>query len=349
MNVGIIYQRALFNRRVQKLGESIDDFITDLHKLAKDYNYGNSCEEMIRDRLVVGVRDIRLLEKMQLHDNLDYKKAIETARNYETVLPQNRELHQSATSDVGAVNRVQVKGKRKLQNKASDKSWKCYFCGGSKQHERKSCPARESTCNKCNQAGHWAKTCKKAQKAGNSKDLVVSAKVNAVANNSKNYFIGTVNQDCESALWEEIIGVGDVPVKFRLDSGADVTIIKSVIWDRNLRQGYELVPAEKRLIGLSGQLLETEGRVKVQLKFRQTRISRYVYVVRDVDQCLLGRQECVSLKLIARCSQVTVDPFKEFQSLFSGLGRLTIPYEIKIKSDIEPYCLNQPRRVPLLN
>ncbi|EZA47539.1 hypothetical protein X777_16208 [Ooceraea biroi] len=38
----IIYQRALFNRRAQKDGESMDDFITDLHKLAKYCNYGSS-------------------------------------------------------------------------------------------------------------------------------------------------------------------------------------------------------------------------------------------------------------------------------------------------------------------
>lgn len=101
--------------------------------------------------------------------------------------------------------------------------------------------------------------------------------------------------------------------EFRLDSAADVTIIGSPIWNRKLRhRGYKLVPTEKKLIEPSGQLLKTDGMFKSQLKFRQTRINCYVYVVRVADQCLLGRQECVSLKLIARCSRVTVDPFKEF-------------------------------------
>lgn len=36
---------------------------------------------------------MRLSEKMQLQDNLNYKKALEMARSYETVLRQNRELH----------------------------------------------------------------------------------------------------------------------------------------------------------------------------------------------------------------------------------------------------------------
>jgi hypothetical protein len=135
--------------------------------------------------------------------------------------------------------------------------WKCYFCGGNKQHKRDSCPARESTCNKCSQIGHWSKACRKGQNTENSKSSQPSAKVNTVVNDSDYYFIGTINQENENTQWEEDIYVGGKPIKFRLDSGADVTIIKSAIWDNNLRhKGYKLVPADKKLIGPSGRLLE---------------------------------------------------------------------------------------------
>lgn len=275
-----------------------------MHKLAKYCNYGDTREEMIRDRLVVGVRDMRLSEKMQLQDNLNYKKALEMARSYETVLRQNRELHQKTDANATSINRVQSKGKKQSleKSKTSGKSWKCYFCGGNKQHKRDACPARESECNKCSLIGHWSKVCKKGSKTGSS---LPNVKINAVTDDSDYYFVGSVKENDESAQWEDIVRVGNIPVKFRLDSGADVTVIRSPVWEKYLRQqGYELVSVDKKLVGPSGKLLETDGMFKVRLKFRQTEISRYIYVARNIDQCLLGRRECVSLKLIARCRQV---------------------------------------------
>ena len=61
-----IFERAKFNSRKQEAGESVDDFITDLHCLARYCNYGNLHEEMIRDRIVVDIRDSKLSQKMQL-------------------------------------------------------------------------------------------------------------------------------------------------------------------------------------------------------------------------------------------------------------------------------------------
>ena len=71
-----IFERAKFNSRKQEAGKSVDDFITDLHCLARYCNYGNLHEEMIRDRIVV---DSKLSQKMQLEPDLTLGKAIELA------------------------------------------------------------------------------------------------------------------------------------------------------------------------------------------------------------------------------------------------------------------------------
>ena len=47
----VIFQRAKFNQRKQLPGESVDDFITDLHCLADRCNYGDLRNEMVRDRI----------------------------------------------------------------------------------------------------------------------------------------------------------------------------------------------------------------------------------------------------------------------------------------------------------
>jgi hypothetical protein len=60
----VIYERAKFNRRRQEQGESVDTFITSLYSLAEHCGYGLLHDEMIRDRIVVGILDSRLSEKM---------------------------------------------------------------------------------------------------------------------------------------------------------------------------------------------------------------------------------------------------------------------------------------------
>ena len=72
----VIYERAKFNQRRQEPGESVDSFITALYGLAEYCGYSDLHDEMIRDRIVVGLRDARLSEKLQLDPDLMLEKAI---------------------------------------------------------------------------------------------------------------------------------------------------------------------------------------------------------------------------------------------------------------------------------
>ncbi|KAL5499382.1 hypothetical protein EMCRGX_G010781 [Ephydatia muelleri] len=81
----VIYERAKFNLRKQEDGEPVDDFVTTLYSLAQYCNFGDLHDEMIRDRLVVGLRDANLSEKLQLDSELTLEKAIAMARQSESV------------------------------------------------------------------------------------------------------------------------------------------------------------------------------------------------------------------------------------------------------------------------
>ena len=65
----VIYERAKFNQRKQMTGEHVDSFITWLHKLIEHCDYGALKDEMIRDKIVVGLVDEQLSEKLQLDPN----------------------------------------------------------------------------------------------------------------------------------------------------------------------------------------------------------------------------------------------------------------------------------------
>ena len=75
----VIYERAKFNMRTQVKGEPVDTFITALYGLAEHCAYGDLHDELIRDRIVVGLQDAKLSEKLQLDPTLTLEKAITMA------------------------------------------------------------------------------------------------------------------------------------------------------------------------------------------------------------------------------------------------------------------------------
>ena len=87
-----ILERARYNRRVQQEGEFMDDFIIDLYSLAEHCQYGRLHNEMVQDRIVVGIKDSKLSEKLQMDNKLTSEKAISLARNSESVKQQQSTL-----------------------------------------------------------------------------------------------------------------------------------------------------------------------------------------------------------------------------------------------------------------
>ena len=79
----VIFERVKFNRRVQREGETVDSFVTDLYCLAEHCNYDTLHDETIRDRIVVGLKDFKLSEKLENDSELTLAKAIQQARQTE--------------------------------------------------------------------------------------------------------------------------------------------------------------------------------------------------------------------------------------------------------------------------
>jgi hypothetical protein len=80
----VIRERAIFHLRSQAQGESVENFIRLLHELSEHCEFVHKSEE-IRDRLVIGINDKGLSEKIQVTKDLRLNKASEMARNSELV------------------------------------------------------------------------------------------------------------------------------------------------------------------------------------------------------------------------------------------------------------------------
>ena len=71
----VIIERAKFNKHSQLPDEPAEQFIASLYNLASDCNFGELKNKLIRDRIVVGIRDNSLSERLQMDPELTLKKA----------------------------------------------------------------------------------------------------------------------------------------------------------------------------------------------------------------------------------------------------------------------------------
>ncbi|UYV84530.1 K02A2.6-like, partial [Cordylochernes scorpioides] len=111
----IIYERAKFNSRIQEDRELVDEFITSLYKLADSFEFESLHEQLIRDRIAVGVRDKALSERMQLDSELTLEKAVKMVRQQEAVRQQQVDLQRPSTSQkVNQAKTAEVKAVSEL-------------------------------------------------------------------------------------------------------------------------------------------------------------------------------------------------------------------------------------------
>ena len=149
----VIFERAKFNLRSEQESEPVEVFITDLFNLAEHCNFDSLREELIRDRIVVGIRDKNLSEKLQLESDRILEIAVNLVRQRETVRKQQEFLNAEEKS-IGYVKKMNGKPVRQesQKNKQDDlskhsHSGKCSRCLGPK-HAVKNCPAKGSDCRK---------------------------------------------------------------------------------------------------------------------------------------------------------------------------------------------------------
>ena len=140
--------RFRFNTCVRLEGESITAFVTRLCDLASNCEYSDSARELIRDRLVCGVRDDTLQRTLLAVSKLTFDKAYELSLLHESAAQNARLLSEPST--------VPVHFTDPPKNPPSGSS--CYRCGGN--HYVKDCRFKDAICNYCRKKGHIRRVCR---------------------------------------------------------------------------------------------------------------------------------------------------------------------------------------------
>ena len=145
-------QCSRFNSRCRKPGESVAQFVSELRALAEFSNYGDSLEKMIRDRVVCGIMNSKIEQKLLAEKPETLKRAVEIAQGMETALKNAKELAQkegsSAMTTTESVNRVTPPTRGKDTDSSRKFSGHCYCCGRT-GHKRQQCRHKEAVCHGC--------------------------------------------------------------------------------------------------------------------------------------------------------------------------------------------------------
>ncbi len=118
---------------------TFDQYLAELHTLSKTCDFGDLRDSLVRDRIVCGIPDNGLRERLLCEPALTLEKAVNMCRAAEITRAQAKEVHR----DDDAVHAV----KREEQHTKQ-------------QHIPRSCPAYGKICNSCGKNNHFAKCCK---------------------------------------------------------------------------------------------------------------------------------------------------------------------------------------------
>ena len=131
-----------------------------IHNLAEFSVYGDFYEELICNRIVVGLRDQKLSEKLQMDYELTLEKAVTCARQTEAIKQQQTTLKsQSETT-----NSIEIIKRTGFPNRITDHSTRqqlhgCIGHGKSPMLSKAQCPAKDASCKKCHKKGQFQGVC----------------------------------------------------------------------------------------------------------------------------------------------------------------------------------------------
>lgn len=89
----VIYERYRFNNRNQEPGENITSYLTELRTIARNCAHDTiTPDEILRDRLVLGIRDDRLRERLLRLNDFTLQQAVDQIKSSEQTQQQVKQM-----------------------------------------------------------------------------------------------------------------------------------------------------------------------------------------------------------------------------------------------------------------
>ncbi|XP_067135526.1 uncharacterized protein, partial [Centruroides vittatus] len=290
-----IYSRYVFFSLIQKPGQTVDEFVTELHTKAQECDFGTLTESLIRDRIVLGTQDDSIRQKMLQDLTLTLAKAIDMARASELSKHQLSKIR--ATEIIVSKMKTQFprqkdkpkKSNTYMTNKNSAKNKKCHKC--LTIHKYGNCPAFGKFCFKCKKKNHFSSACKakKINEIDNPNSTDISDQEDCLLDR-----IVVLNKVTHEH-WEEVIEINGNPTKIKLDTGADTNVI-SWTYLKQWTNSPKIIPTKVKAYTFTRKRIPIVGECHLRLKSGSHETTSKFLVVRTHGLPLLSGDACKKLK-----------------------------------------------------
>ena len=352
------FERYRFNRRTQESGVTFDQYYTALRKLATGCDFETITPgEILRDRLVFGIRDSKVRERLLREANLTLQKTEEICRAAESMLAQMKVVGDTVETTVSAVKVEQEHQGHPDKTMATSRPVReCGNCGRKhEQYKRELCPAYGKVCNKCLKPNHFSVKCRSRSVRAKH----IRRQVQVIDEDDPDEVFSTqisaVNLD-DSQLVTLKLESGNF-LRFQVDTGAQCNVIPVSLY-------------QKASGDFKGTTLPVVGSVILRVWRGNRRCKLDCKLVNKSNiRPLLGRRACVGMKIVSyldndqlqrpttshavvyaledRISASKEHLYKKYPNVFSeGVGRLEGEYHIRLDPRIDP-VQHAPRRVPV--
>ncbi|XP_063392969.1 uncharacterized protein LOC134678355 [Cydia fagiglandana] len=155
-------ERAAFRARNQLPQENIEDYVTELKKLASKCDFKDA-DDQITEKLIDGVQSKLVKFELLKSDSRKLEDIIKLARSVEVAWRQSggsAQEHDSSTMFFyGQSNRNNTSNRRiNRSNPVPPRNLKCFCCGNT-NHIKKDCRLLKKFCSECGKQGHIFKVC----------------------------------------------------------------------------------------------------------------------------------------------------------------------------------------------
>lgn len=350
-----------FHNLVQTESQSIEQYVTELKKQAKVCEFvckNPACktsyeDRMIRDRLIVGLRDKEVQSRLIRETDIDVSKIVDYCKSIKLSKEHLKTLHSEDTRQDITVDAVREQQKIKCN--------RCLY-----EHYKNKCPAYRKTCAACQKIGHFAKACYTNQKDQNSmKQVKEEPKIRKEDNKKQEKNVMQIQEEqsgqeelflneCTSGLkqsWYEKIIVQGVEVMFKLDTGSDCSILPKQVIHR-IDSSIVIKSCSTTLVSYGNFKFKPVGEVILTCVYKDLK-KNVKFTVVDLDtEPLFGINECLSFNLVQRIYSIDALPnakekiYDMYNSVFIGTGKIPGKVSIELTDDAKPVIQYQ-RKVPL--
>jgi transposase InsO family protein len=270
--------------------------------------FGNTLDDMLRDRLVCGVRNKKTQRTLLATENLTFARAKEIACSME-MADRDMQIIEGQTEH----NEVM-----KIQSGPKVNMPSCSRCGA--KHPTNSCRHINTVCHSCRKRGHLARVCRtrdrnRAYYLEEQEELEEVNVINWLPSNKVEPFKLHILMNGER-------------VQMEIDTGAAISIMGEETflekWPENRRP--IMWTCKRQVETYTGEVIEPKGEIEVDVTYKGLRRKLTLVILPGKGPTLLGRSWIKALKIREVCPVNYIEPksrrvkslLEEYSEVFKG-------------------------------